>query len=57
MTPRLPTAPSLDLDHDSDPAPALPSRKGGPIIALLLGGVMLLLVVAYFIARFLGLAS
>jgi hypothetical protein len=56
-TPRLPSAPSLDM-HDSDSTPALvPGRKGGPIIALLLGGVMVLLVVAYFIARFLGLAS
>jgi hypothetical protein len=55
--PRQQRAPSLDM-YDSDPAPAIvPGRKGGPIIALLLGGVMVLLVLAYFIARFLGLAS
>jgi hypothetical protein len=57
-TPRLPSAPRLDDQYDSDPAPAIiPGRKGGPIVAILLGGVMVLLVLAYFIARFLGLAS
>jgi hypothetical protein len=58
QTPRLPSTPNFNLDHESDAGPALvPGRRGGPIIAMLLGGVMLLLVIAYFIARFLGLAS
>jgi hypothetical protein len=51
---RAPSAPRMDFESDA-PAP-VPGRKGGPIVALAIVGVMLLLTLLYLVARFLGLA-